>query len=414
MRRHSVRRSADRRRRGQAIVITALAAATLFAFAGLVFDGGVIYMEKRRMQGAADAGAITGAWEVFRRNTDMTTEIRPAVLNDTGLNQYSETNTTIYVNNPPTSGPNQSNEFVEVIIEQDVPTSFMGILNVGQTTVRVRSVAGAVPYIDFCVLALDPTAPAALDFRGSLAIFAECGAMSNSADPCGFQVEGDAVVEFEDAGVTGGYCQLGSSSSMTPSPLYNTPPALDPFTYLVPPDYSTWPSGFYDAATLTYKCPGGQCVYDATIDVAGPPGFKTFESGFYVVRNGFDIVSTNVVTGTGVTFYNLAEGGQGFRIAGQADVTFTAPTSGPYKGILLWSEAPDLLNDLGRGDSSFEYRGSIYLPYQRLLWEGSSYGANPWGMVVARMIDWAGSESFVMNRPPPDEAPDVRKVMLVE
>ncbi len=324
MRRQSVRRSADRR--GQAIVITALTGATLFAFAGLVFDGGVIYMEKRRMQGAADAGAIAGAWEVYRGNTDMNTQIRPAVLNDTGLNSYTENNTTITVNNPPDSGPNQSNEFVEVIIEQDVPTSFMRILSVGQTTVRARSVAGAVRYIDFCVLALDTAAPAALDFRGSVALFAGCGAMSNSTDPCGFQVEGDATVEFDDAGVAGGYCQLGNDSSMTPPPLPETPPALDPFTYLVPPDYSTWPAGFYDPAIQTYMCPSGQCVYDATIDVGGPPGNKTFQSGFYVLRNGFDIVSTNVVTGTGATFYNLAEGGQGFRVAGEADVTFTAPT----------------------------------------------------------------------------------------
>ena len=168
----------------------------------------------------------------FAENTDMTTEIRPAVLNDTGLNGYDEPNATIYVNNPPNSGPNQTNEFVEVIIEQDVPTSFMGILNFGQVTVRARSVAGAVPYIDFCVLALDPTALVALNFRGTVDVDAECGAMSNSTDPCGFQVEGDAVVEFEDAGVTGGYCQLSASSSMTPPPLYDTPPALDPFTYL--------------------------------------------------------------------------------------------------------------------------------------------------------------------------------------
>ena len=124
------------------------------------------------------------------------------------------------------------------------------------------------------------------------------------------------------------------------------------------------------------------------------PVTKRSSRDFYVLRNGFDITSTNVVTGTDVTFYNLAEGGQGFRIGGQADVTFTVPTSGDYKGILLWSEAPDLLNDLGRGGSNFRYRGSIYLPNQRLSWEGSSFGVNPWVMVVARMIDWAGNREF--------------------
>ena len=44
----------------------ALMFAAMLAFLGLLFDGGRIYFEKRRMQVAADAGARGGALELIR------------------------------------------------------------------------------------------------------------------------------------------------------------------------------------------------------------------------------------------------------------------------------------------------------------------------------------------------------------
>ncbi|HEY7616203.1 MAG TPA: pilus assembly protein TadG-related protein, partial [Terriglobales bacterium] len=52
----------------------------LGGFAGLVFDGGMLYYEKRRMQSAADAGAMGGAWEIVRGHTDYDADIQPAAL----------------------------------------------------------------------------------------------------------------------------------------------------------------------------------------------------------------------------------------------------------------------------------------------------------------------------------------------
>ncbi len=50
--------------RGQSIVIVALVLFGLVAFAGLVFDGGTAFAERRRMQNAAEAGALAGAYEL--------------------------------------------------------------------------------------------------------------------------------------------------------------------------------------------------------------------------------------------------------------------------------------------------------------------------------------------------------------
>jgi len=52
---------------GQAIVILALAMIVLLAFAALAIDGGNTYVERRRAQNAADAGALAGARELWLR-----------------------------------------------------------------------------------------------------------------------------------------------------------------------------------------------------------------------------------------------------------------------------------------------------------------------------------------------------------
>jgi len=47
--------------RGQSLVVIALFAVVLVAMAGVALDGGHAYMQRRRMQNAADAGALAGA-----------------------------------------------------------------------------------------------------------------------------------------------------------------------------------------------------------------------------------------------------------------------------------------------------------------------------------------------------------------
>ncbi|MEA3345827.1 MAG: Tad domain-containing protein [Chloroflexota bacterium] len=50
--------------RGQVMVIVALAMTAMLAMSALVLDGGYAYLQRRRMQNAADAGALAGAREL--------------------------------------------------------------------------------------------------------------------------------------------------------------------------------------------------------------------------------------------------------------------------------------------------------------------------------------------------------------
>ncbi len=78
--------------RGQAIVIIALAMIALIAFAGLVFDGGTAYAERRRMQNAAEAGALSGAYKLAfglnSTNQDICHAISEYTLDRNGQARY--------------------------------------------------------------------------------------------------------------------------------------------------------------------------------------------------------------------------------------------------------------------------------------------------------------------------------------
>ncbi len=75
-----------------------------------------------------------------------------------GLNGYDDADpgTTVTVNCPPQSGGNIPTDpdascvesgFVEVIIEDSVPSYFMQVVGAGSSTIRSRAVAGAVPFL---------------------------------------------------------------------------------------------------------------------------------------------------------------------------------------------------------------------------------------------------------------------------
>ena len=48
--------------RGQTLVLVAIALVVLFGMAGLALDGGQVYLMRRQMQTAADAGALAEPW----------------------------------------------------------------------------------------------------------------------------------------------------------------------------------------------------------------------------------------------------------------------------------------------------------------------------------------------------------------
>src|SRR5574341_1495863 len=184
-----------RRRSGQIIVLAVAVFPALLAVLGLALDGGMVYQAKRRVQAAADAAALAGTWEVWRRNTAL---VATAARDDARLNGFNDgvDATTVTVNNPPTSGSWAGNPgYVEVIITRDVPVTLLRIVDSQSSTVRARAVAGMQRHMDFCLLALHPTLSGSLTVQGNSTLTAGCGVMVNSNAADALELGGGACIK---------------------------------------------------------------------------------------------------------------------------------------------------------------------------------------------------------------------------
>jgi hypothetical protein len=387
--------------------------AVLLAFMGLVLDGGRIYFEKRRMQAAADAGAYGGAHELKRGSTGL---IETAGKYDAKLNGFEHGTGTIdvQVNHPPASGNHAgSTGYVEVVITQTVPTYFRRVLIINDATVRARAVAGLENNGDACVVALDREARPGLRVAGTPQLIANCGIMANSNDDWGLQANGGGEIQATWTGVSGGY-HLAGGGTITPPATEGALGMLDPLASIALEN----PGGVtpvYNLGNINSNTTLQPGRYVGGIKITGSGTVVNFAPGLYVLDSGMD-VSGGTLRGTEVSFYNT--GNQLISITGASDVELSAPTSGPYQGMLFWGDptAPD--KNPGhkfRGTSESSFTGAIHFPSQHVDWAGSNDSVGTWSMIVANTIDLTGNALVQqINGPPPGVLPPVTTVTLVE
>src|SRR3954451_12824361 len=112
------------RQSGSVLILGALSIFVLFAFMGLALDASYMFFQKRRMQTAADAGALAGAQELLRNTAASNSTISTSALNDASLNEFTDATNgvTVAVNHPPITGPSAGNSgYVEVVVTQPQP-----------------------------------------------------------------------------------------------------------------------------------------------------------------------------------------------------------------------------------------------------------------------------------------------------
>ncbi len=155
----------SRRQRGFVIIYLVIASFLLFGIVGLSIDSGRMYFKKRTMQAAADAGAIAAAFEIQRGNSSLMTQ---AAEHDASLNGVPASEVT--VNYPPSAAAGTyagNTRFVEVTVQENVPTTLLKLVGPEYGTVRAHAVAGGVQSGDYCMLALNRTASSALWIHGN-------------------------------------------------------------------------------------------------------------------------------------------------------------------------------------------------------------------------------------------------------
>ena len=113
--------------RGQALIIIVLAMIALAGMAGLVIDGGNVFLDKRNAQNAANSAALAAALTRGRGGAN----VAGAALDNAAQNGYDNNGSTnvVEVHYPPADGPYKNNaEYVQVVITSNVKTYFARVV----------------------------------------------------------------------------------------------------------------------------------------------------------------------------------------------------------------------------------------------------------------------------------------------
>ena len=360
-------------RAGSLATMTALMMPVMIGAAGLASDTAQWTLMRRAMQRQADSAALAGAYALSQSKAVTST-----VTTDLAKNSNFQLSTTV-IENAPTSGPYAGNtSAVRVQLAGTARLPFTSFIMGSGVAINVEATAGLVQDGDFCILALDNSSTVGITNTGNTTIDAKCGMHSNSTGDPAVSGQGSASITASPVSAVGnvyGTSQFKSGTVFLP---YNIV-QRDPYAYLPTPSIS--PGG----SSVSVQPNKSATLNPGTYTSMDLKGTVTLNPDTYYIDGGYlSLGSQANVTGTGVTFVftksGLASNGNSSAIAsltmnGGATVNLTAPSSGTFKGVLMYQDRRATpLSGLIKinGNSSSKIQGALYFPQNELQFNGTT------------------------------------------
>ena len=396
---HGLLRRFLRDQSGAYAILFALMLPVLVGTAGLGTEVAWWYFQHKNMQSAADSGAVSAA----TAGTNLNAEANSV----TAFYGYANgvNNVTVTVNQPPNSGNYASTpQAVEVIVSQPQPRLLSALFGDGPVQIMARAVALPNPGTG-CVLGLDPTASSTVAVGGSNKVnLIGCNIYSDSSASPSLNVGGSASVSANQVGVVG---TVSGTSNINATNGIRTgmQPVLDP--YGPPPaaplscingNQTINSNGKIN--TLSPGCYSGSITVNsgATLDLT--PGIYYLEGALTVAGNA-TLSCTTCTGGQGVTLVFTGSGKSWgtASIGSNANVTLTAPSSGPTKGIVMYGDrnmpVGTAFNLTGGGTQNFN--GAIDLPKAALSFSGGNGTSTSCTQIIADTINFTGTSNLQVN-----------------
>ena len=396
---------------GGTLVFGALALTVLLGMAGLGIDTVIWLTSKRQMQSVADAGVVSAVTVLAKSGTAAAA--KQAAVENAAHNGFADgSDGQVIVNVPPKFGPNAGRSgYVEVIVDRQIHASLAALFVDGPVTVQARAVGGVVTGGSNCLLGLDPTMDAAVEFQGSPDITLSCGIASNSSSDNAILVKGDAEVVADSAQAYGEISVDGSGNLSTRNPVQPLSERLpDPFANIKialpdPACDATGPTSYgNENVVLNPRLYCGGLSFNGTV--------VTFQPGVYVIDSGdLDASGGTTLTGSDVTFvFTSADPGRigGLSFAGGTVADLFAPgpgghfpldpmdpDHGDYAGMLFVQDpaAPAMASNKLTGGSAMNFGGALYFPNQEVVYSGGSSEADGCLQIVARKVTFSGKSA---------------------
>ncbi len=412
-------KSGNKYQHGQALVIIAIAFLSLIAIVGLAVDGGYAYADRRQAQNAADTSAMAAALAYSNNTSISDSSILTLVVGSTSTNGYNNSSprsivTVTRLNAPGECDPYVAGVHFHVDITSQVPTFFSGVVGVNSITNHVSARSLSCPPhpapagLGNAITALDPTACPGVTVTGNTQIFvssttnqgifvnSSCNEGINSSQVA-LAAGGNGTVTSPSVNVVGG---VYGQNIFAPT-VVNT--GVEPlhFGFQWPVFTSAICGNTVTATTVggvTTFTPG---VYPGTNSTWSnkrfPPNTNVImQPGVYCFDNSFEIQANTILNGSGITIVQRA-GDTVFR--GGNGVNLSAPTSGIYKGLLVFFPQTNTAGKLiVNGNAALKINGSLVAPWSTVeLNGGGSVSAPLETQVIADTLKFAGSNNLYLT-----------------
>lgn len=372
------------------------------------------YSDKRDLQTAADAAALSGAFERVRGNPAglQNAAQHEAVRNGFALAMPN----TIAVNNPPLAGSKAGQPTaVEVVLTRPHSVLFSNLFLSGGVTIAARSTAAVATTGEACVLALDRTANRALQNTGSSTVLMDgCVMASNSVAPDAIYLSGSTTVNAYSLWTTGAIVNGGSGNVTLARPATTHAWDLeDPLATFSPGATPACPPGGnheteYKNETKTIG--PGPMVFCGGLKFGANANITLKQGQYWVIDGDLTIVSTATVKcecltpDEGVTLILTRKTGSVgiVNIEGNANVQLRAPKdpNDPFRGVLIYQDRVAPVNTGGvnklNGGTTMKLEGSLYFPQQGVEFTGNNSNSKTCTQIIARTVAFTGN-SYIDN-----------------
>jgi len=387
--------------KGQALVVIALAAVVLFGFAALAIDGTMLFSDRRHAQNAADTAVLAGAL-AYSRDTDIPTAAKARATSN-GYDNGTMSDVTVTVTDVPSGvcPANVAGKDIKVDIVSYVNTTFARVIGRTQLTNAVTATSRACapyhgpPFNGNAIVSLAPTGRG-YDGSGTPTWnITGGGIFSNSSSSDAAYCNGSTDISVPSVTVVGGtefLCHNVSTGSTT-----NGSAQLNFSNYS-----SLLPRQPACNGTASYS--GGQWHPQSGAD-GSKVAFEDdmdFAPGLYCVTNSPGPFHGEIL-GSEVTFYIMSASFE-MKFSGSGNMTASAPTSGEYKGILMYL-APQISNgtllntqaiDL-RGNGSGTVVGTIIAPSADVTMFGNSGTGAFNSQIIGYNVDSGGTANITVT-----------------
>ncbi len=333
---------------GQALIIIALAAIVLFGFTALAIDGSAKFSDRRHAQNAADTAVLAGGLAKVKGDNQW----KLAALNRAASNGYSNNLTTNTVTvqacdeNGSNCGPYAGkSDYIKVVIVSHVNTYFARIIGINQTHNVVESLAmskktysGGPLYSGSSIWSTKSSGSCNGTPNKSISTFGSgelqlYGGGMGSAMPDGSCIDfsgGNTQIHKEDPNCGDLVTAASSIPNANLKSLYD-PDKCSDIVYNASFDQPP--------ADLAITCSGNATKSGSSMSPGNytgsfpPSGVTTLQAGTYCINGDFTLNNKQKLTGTGVTI--VMNSGL-IKWNGTSEAKLTAPTSGDYKGLLIY------------------------------------------------------------------------------